>query len=175
MLKRIALALLVCSAVITPSFAQGAFNSTAAQGNAWNGTNNTGEGPQGTGALSTWSTGPQSTVRLPTGFGQLAGPPQKCVLTSIVKDSGYNDFVFGDEGTEGPPPYFDFAPLSVAIGSGGGSGSGGSAAQPLTALWSLGSPSTFAIGPAANAAQFANQFVAPAAAAAAQAVGTSGF
>ena len=163
MFKRIALALLVCATAITPVLAQAQFQSGGSRGTSGLGTDRTGQGQQGMGALSTYKAGPQSSVRLPTGFGQLAGPPQKCVLTSIVKDSGYNDFVFGDEGTEGPPPYFDFAPLAAAIGGGGGSGSGGSAAPALNALWSLATPSAFTIGPASNSTQFQNDFIEPAA------------
>lgn len=33
-------------------------------------------------------------------------PPTR--LDSFVRNSGYNDRIYGDEGTEGPPPYFGF-------------------------------------------------------------------
>lgn len=33
---------------------------------------------------------------------------KKATLDSFVARSGYNDFIYGDEGTEGPPPYSFF-------------------------------------------------------------------
>jgi hypothetical protein len=36
-------------------------------------------------------------------------------LDSIVAQSGYSDIVFGDEGTEGPPPYSSFGTIDAGI------------------------------------------------------------
>jgi hypothetical protein len=36
-------------------------------------------------------------------------------LDSIVAQSGYSDMVFGDEGTEGPPPYSSFGTIDAGI------------------------------------------------------------
>jgi hypothetical protein len=40
-------------------------------------------------------------------------------LDSFVKESGYNDMIYGDEGTDGPPPYDDFLYINDGITSGG--------------------------------------------------------
>ena len=50
---------------------------------------------------------------------------KKATLDSFVARSGYNDFIYGDEGTEGPPPYSFFGVIqqggvSATTGHGGG-------------------------------------------------------
>jgi len=83
-------------------------NSSAAQGTPYNTTNLT---YYNTAAGSSNLTGNQSTVTLPTGFGQLANVPgglPETRLDSLVVDSGYSDLIYGDEGTDGPPPYYGF-------------------------------------------------------------------
>lgn len=40
-------------------------------------------------------------------------------LDSFVKSSGYNDFIYGDEGTDGPPPYSNFGYIEQGIWSSG--------------------------------------------------------
>lgn len=40
-------------------------------------------------------------------------------LDSFVKESGYNDMIYGDEGTDGPPPYNDFLYIEDGINSPG--------------------------------------------------------
>jgi hypothetical protein len=43
-------------------------------------------------------------------------PPTQ--MTSFVADSGYNDFIYGDEGTDGPPPYDDFGYIGDGMSGG---------------------------------------------------------
>lgn len=141
MLKSLATAILLCAVTIPPSLAQVQANSSGAQGTMGNTTNLTGSGPSGTGRLSTWSTGPQSTVNLPTGLGNLAGAPPPTVLDSLVKDSGYNDMIYGDEGTFGPPPYNDFLPIGAGLGGAGATVSGTTNYGGLASMWDLSNPS----------------------------------
>jgi hypothetical protein len=72
-----------------------------------------GSGPSGQSGAAT-SAPFQGTYAAPANFalrneGRMTLPPTQ--LTSIVRDSGMNDQVFGDEGTDGPPPYDDFSYL----------------------------------------------------------------
>jgi hypothetical protein len=117
MLKQFTLTLVLTLASAVPSFAQAQnqFSSTANAGQSGNTSNQTGTGPSGMGGLSSWATGPQSSVWNKTGFGQLAGTPMPTVLDSFVKDSGYNDMIYGDEGVEGPPPHDDFLPIGAGM------------------------------------------------------------
>ncbi|HEY9791886.1 MAG TPA: hypothetical protein V6D22_15885 [Candidatus Obscuribacterales bacterium] len=39
-------------------------------------------------------------------------------LDSFVAQSGYNDMIYGDEGTDGPPPYDSFETIGSGISSG---------------------------------------------------------
>ena len=94
------------------------------------------------GRLSTWSTGSQSSCNLPTGLGNLAGAPPPTVLDSLVKDSGYNDMIYGDEGTFGPPPYMDFLPIGAGLGGAGATVSGTTNYGGLASMWDLPNPSS---------------------------------
>jgi hypothetical protein len=104
------------------SFGTGAsqFNSSAAQGQMAYTTNRTGQGSQGMGGLSSYLTGKQSSVALPTGLGQLTPgglPPTR--LDSLVANSGGMAFtIYGDEGEEGPPPLMNFNTIGDAVSPG---------------------------------------------------------
>jgi hypothetical protein len=63
-----------------------------------------------------------------TGVG---GALPKTTLDSFVARSGYNDFIYGDEGTEGPPPYSSFG----TIGSGGVQATTGHSGGGLPSAW----------------------------------------
>jgi hypothetical protein len=56
-----------------------------------------------------------SNIALQTEKGAKAGKLPRTTFDSFVYNSGYNDHIYGDEGTEGPPPYSSFS----TIGSGG--------------------------------------------------------
>ena len=166
MLKSLATAIILCAVTIAPCLAQQAqsnsvqANSAGAQGSVGRSSNLTGSGPSGTGRLSTWSTGPQSPCNLPTGLGNLAGAPPPTVLDSLVADSGYNDMIYGDEGTFGPPPYMDFLPIGAGLGGAGATVSGTTNYGGLAGMWDLDSPSqSNALDTAALTASFVNSAV----------------
>jgi len=92
-------------------------SSTAASGDYGNGTSFTGEGSQGTGGTFSYPTYNQTAVFLPTYSGRLTPqigisganglPP--CQLDSFVRSAGsMADLIYGDEGTDGLPPYCNF-------------------------------------------------------------------
>jgi hypothetical protein len=58
---------------------------------------------------------PLATTTLST-LSNGGGKLQKTVLDSLVARTGFNDMVFGDEGTYGPPPLDDFATIGEAGG-----------------------------------------------------------
>lgn len=74
------------------------------------GTPSSGAGPLGQSGAPT-SAPFQGTYAAPGNFalrqiGRGTLPPTQ--LTSLVRDSGMNDAIYGDEGTDGPPPYYGF-------------------------------------------------------------------
>jgi len=84
------------------------------------GTNSTGAGPGGSSGAAT-SAPFQGTYYAPSNIAarQFGGVLQPTQMTSFVADSGYNDFIYGDEGTDGPPPYDDFGYINDGISSSG--------------------------------------------------------
>ena len=48
-----------------------------------------------------------------TGYSSNSLPPT--TLDSLVFNSGYNDTIYGDEGTTGPPPYYDFSTINTGM------------------------------------------------------------
>jgi len=127
-----------------PCLAQQA-DSSAAQGDPYHTTNPTYAGAPATSN----ATGTQTTATLPTGFGQLANVPgglPQTRLDSLVKDSGYNDLIYGDEGTDGPPPYNSFTPDHYIVnGMSGDTGLTTGHGTVLTTSW--GYPDTMSSGP----------------------------
>ena len=74
------------------------------------GTPGRGAGPGGQSGAATAAPF-QGTFAAPGSFalrqmGRGTLPPTQ--LTSLVRDSGMSDAIYGDEGTDGPPPYFGF-------------------------------------------------------------------
>ncbi len=85
--------------------------------------NKTGEGPGGVGSgVSSFLTGTQSVVSLPTGLGQLTpGGLPTTRLDSFVRyaeQSGAAFMIYGDEGEDGPPPLSDFDTIGDAMWGG---------------------------------------------------------
>lgn len=63
----------------------------------------------------------QGTFTAPGNFalrqqGRKTLPPTQ--LTSIIRDSGYSDTTYGDEGTCGPPPYSNFTTIDGGLSGG---------------------------------------------------------
>ncbi len=116
-----ALMLLIASAFIaTPALSQSAEPSSAATGDYGNGTDFTGEGAQGSGGTYSYPTDTQTAVFVPTYLGRLTPqigisgsnglPP--CRMDSFVRNAGaMADLIYGDEGTDGPPPYYGFTDI----------------------------------------------------------------
>jgi hypothetical protein len=104
---RVFLSMMAVAMIFAPPCRAQQADSSAAQGDPYHTTNLTYAGAPASSNL----TGTQATVTLPTGFGQLANVPgglPETRLDSLVKDSGYSDLIYGDEGTDGPPPYYGF-------------------------------------------------------------------
>jgi hypothetical protein len=106
---------------------QGWANQTSTQGaGAPNGpvlygTNSSGAGPWGQSGAPT-SAPFQGTFVAPANFalrqvGRLTLPPTQ--LDSFVQNSGYNPMIYGDEGTDGPPPFDNFLYINDGINSSG--------------------------------------------------------
>jgi hypothetical protein len=66
-----------------------------------------------------------------TGYTQGSLPPT--TLDSFVYNSGYDDSIYGDEGSYGPPPYWDFSTIGSGMGAYGGLSTGHS--SPLPSSW----------------------------------------
>ncbi len=108
--------------------------STAATGEFGRGTDYTGDGPAGTGGIYSVPTTRQRTVIQPTRFGRLVpsiGPVgwnglPPTVMDSFVRNSGASaDLIYGDEGTDGPPPYSEFTQMHrIESGIHGGTAKG---------------------------------------------------
>jgi hypothetical protein len=120
---RLAGAALLCALIASPSLAvNNQFTSggtTGAYGVTTARTNQTGNRALGaTGQVARQTTTNASAIA-PTYFGQLAPgglPPTQ--LTSFVQDAGGSaELIYGDEGTFGIPPYFEFT-QDHRIGSG---------------------------------------------------------
>ncbi|CAN5540391.1 hypothetical protein BH10CYA1_BH10CYA1_18490 [soil metagenome] len=112
-----ALLLAITSACFTaPVLAQ----STGASGDYGNGTDYTGEGSQGTGGTYSYPTYTQKPVSIQSSLarltprigisGQNGLPP--CRMDSFVRSAGgMADLIYGDEGTDGPPPFYGFTDI----------------------------------------------------------------
>lgn len=94
--------------------------SSGASGDYGHATNYTGESPAGTGGTFSFPTVSQSVVMNPTTLGRLTPrlgpvgfnglPPTR--LDSFVLNAGASaDLIYGDEGTDGPPPYSEFTKM----------------------------------------------------------------
>ena len=112
---------LVSGFLATPSMAQEYdVSSTAATGDFGYGTAYTGDGPSGVGGNYSVPTSHQSAVMQPTCLGRLTpsiGPSglnglPPTVMESFVRNAGASaDLIYGDEGTDGPPPYSEFTQM----------------------------------------------------------------
>jgi len=121
------IALVVFSSfAVAPCFAQAQINSGAVTGDTFgHSTSKTNQGQEGMGVNDSASTNKENTNRQgltnarqfslkPAGFGPCAKvfgggsglPPTE--LTSIVKESGKSEEIYGDEGTTSYPPLFSF-------------------------------------------------------------------
>lgn len=125
----------VSSFLVTPSMAQEYdIPSTAATGDFGHGTAYTGDGPSGVGGIYAVPTSRQSPVMQPTCLGRLTpsiGPNglnglPPTVMESFVRNAGASaDLIYGDEGTDGPPPYSEFTKMHrIESGIHGGTASG---------------------------------------------------
>ena len=112
-----AMMLFLLTACSSPSsFAQ----STADSGIYGNETNFTGEGAQGVGGTYSLPTYSQQPLAVPTALARVTPkigmqgknglPP--CQMDSFVHNAGgMADLIYGDEGTDGPPPYSSFTAI----------------------------------------------------------------
>lgn len=98
---------------------QGAFNSSGASGDSSHASAPTGQGHQGMGGWdnASYRTTRQRATFIPTrtaGLAPVFGPRSRnglppCNLDSFVYEAKeHAEHIYGDEGTEGPPPYYGF-------------------------------------------------------------------
>ncbi len=104
---------ILLSAFTLSARAERTFDTTAAsQGAAGRTSSYTGRGNQGVGAnVTSNATSKQIPTYLPpAGFGTLVnqGLPQTNLDSFVAQAGGQAELIYGDEGTDGPPPYFEF-------------------------------------------------------------------
>jgi hypothetical protein len=83
--------------------------------------------PVGTPGGAAGSPGPTFGLN---GTGYAPGSLPPTTLDSFVYNSGYDDTIYGDEGSYGPPPYSDFDTIGSGMGSYGGLTTGHSSSLP---------------------------------------------
>ena len=108
-------AVVLLSVISQSARAERTFDTTAAaQGQRGRTSYYTGQGPQGVGAgVRSNATGRQTPANLPVaGFGALTnqGLPVTNLDSFVAQAGGQAELIYGDEGTDGPPPYDDFTP-----------------------------------------------------------------